>query len=102
MILISSAFSKPARRWRKSRGCRSAHAPRGDRPHDNRGLRAIPWSFAWTQTRALIPAWYGAGTALAAELEQGGAQKLRELAERSAFFSTLMRSIERALAVSES
>src|SRR3954447_7670461 len=33
---------------------------------DLQDLRAIPWVFAWTQTRALVPAWYGIGAALAA------------------------------------
>jgi phosphoenolpyruvate carboxylase len=44
--------------------------PIGSRPSRRRGerslddLRAIPWVFAWTQNRCLIPAWYGLGTAL--------------------------------------
>jgi phosphoenolpyruvate carboxylase len=42
--------SRPARR-------------RGERTLDD--LRAIPWVFAWTQSRCMIPAWYGLGTALA-------------------------------------
>jgi phosphoenolpyruvate carboxylase len=45
--------------------------PIGSRPARRRGqrtlddLRAIPWVFAWTQSRCMIPAWYGLGTALA-------------------------------------
>lgn len=36
---------------------------------DFEGLRAIPWGFAWTQTRYLVPGWYGIGRALAEVLE---------------------------------
>lgn len=62
-------------------------------------LRAIPWVFAWTQTRALLPAWYGLGTALAAELRRpGGRQRLRRLYREWIFFRDLMDNAEMALA----
>lgn len=39
-------------------------------------LRAIPWVFSWTQTRFLLPAWYGVGTALKEFLEEKPAEHL--------------------------
>jgi phosphoenolpyruvate carboxylase len=41
-------------------------------------LRAIPWVFAWMQNRLLLPAWYGAGTAL----EEGDRARQCEMVER--------------------
>ena len=38
-------------------------------------LRAIPWVFAWTQNRCLLPAWYGCGTALAGRRRSRGAAR---------------------------
>jgi phosphoenolpyruvate carboxylase len=59
-------------------------------------LRAIPWVFAWTQNRCLLPAWYGCGTAFA------GADKreLRRLYKDWAFFRTLVNNLEMTLAKS--
>jgi phosphoenolpyruvate carboxylase len=42
----------------------SRPARRGGGKKDLSGLRAIPWVFSWTQSRFLLPAWYGMGTAL--------------------------------------
>jgi phosphoenolpyruvate carboxylase len=57
-------------------------------------LRAIPWVFAWTQNRVLLPAWYGAGTAFA-QLDAGA---LRDLYERLAFVRTVIDNLEMTLA----
>ena len=58
---------------RSRRSPSSAQLNIGSRPPSRKGiaagvesLRAIPWVFAWTQNRLLLPSWYGAGTALAA------------------------------------
>jgi len=79
--------------------------PIGSRPARRRGersldtLRAIPWVFAWTQSRHLIPAWYGLGSALAPVLEEeDAAEGLRELYRQSGFFRATVENAELALA----
>ena len=62
-------------------------------------LRAIPWSFGWAQTRALLPGWYGFGSAVNAEPD--GAPAFRALALGFPFFGTLLRNVERALAIAD-
>jgi phosphoenolpyruvate carboxylase len=62
-------------------------------------LRAIPWAFGWAQTRGMLPGWYGFGTAAAAE--RGALDTLRAMARGFPFFTILLRSIERALAVAD-
>jgi phosphoenolpyruvate carboxylase len=59
-------------------------------------LRAIPWVFAWTQNRCLLPAWYGCGTAFA----EADTDELRDLYHRWPFFRTLVQNLEMTLAKS--
>jgi phosphoenolpyruvate carboxylase len=66
------------------------------------GLRAIPWVFAWTQNRFLLPSWYGAGSALGAHASRdGGLNILREMYERWPFFRTLIDFMQMTLAKSD-
>ncbi len=62
-------------------------------------LRAIPWAFAWTQARAMLPGWYGFGAAVRSVPEE--LDTLRAMASGFPFFSILLRSVERALAVAD-
>jgi phosphoenolpyruvate carboxylase len=65
-------------------------------------LRAIPWVFAWTQNRFLLPLWYGAGTTLGgyASTEQGLAV-LRKMYVDWPFFRTLVDFMQMTLAKSD-
>jgi phosphoenolpyruvate carboxylase len=71
----------------------------GSRPPSRRrdggidALRAIPWVFAWTQNRLLLPSWYGAGAALA----EGDLALQREMWEHWPFFRSLIGTLEMAL-----
>lgn len=61
-------------------------------------LRAIPWVFAWTQTRLLLPSWLGSGDALGEALARGERQRLREMYREWAFFRSTLDLIETVLA----
>jgi phosphoenolpyruvate carboxylase len=64
-------------------------------------LRAIPWVFAWTQSRFMLPAWYGFGTAYDTIVSNHGPDMLREMHEHWQFFAGLVTKIETALAVAD-
>jgi phosphoenolpyruvate carboxylase len=60
-------------------------------------LRAIPWIFAWTQIRLMLPAWLGADTALNDQLSRGKLEKLREMYAEWPFFRTYIDMLEMVL-----
>jgi phosphoenolpyruvate carboxylase len=75
-------------------GSRPARRPEGGELLSS--LRAIPWVFAWTQNRCILPAWYGCGAAFAA----ADLGELRRLYRGWAFFRSLVENLEMTLAKS--
>ncbi|MDE2731736.1 MAG: phosphoenolpyruvate carboxylase [Bacteroidota bacterium] len=59
-------------------------------------LRAIPWVFAWTQARYLVPGWYGAGAGLEALLEERG-EDLKRMYRQWPFFRAVVNSAQREM-----
>jgi phosphoenolpyruvate carboxylase len=59
-------------------------------------FRAIPWVFSWTQSRAVLPAWYGLGTALEGARERHGVELLREMERDWPYFAALISNAEMA------
>ncbi len=66
---------------------------------DLSSLRAIPWVFGWTQSRFLLPSWFGVGTALSHELrsDEDQIELLRMLNQRWPFFRMLISKVEMTL-----
>ena len=65
-------------------------------------LRAIPWVLAWSQSRVMLPGWYGTGSAVESWLAEGGrVEVLRELYQRWPFFRTVLSNMAQVLAKSD-
>ena len=63
-------------------------------------LRAIPWVFAWTQNRHMVPGWYGVGAALEqfiAARGEAGERLLRRLLDESRLFRLILDEVEKTL-----
>jgi phosphoenolpyruvate carboxylase len=62
------------------------------------GLRAVPWVFAWTQNRMLLPGWYGAGSGLRAAVDTYGLPSVRRAIGEWPFLKSLIDDVEVMLA----
>ncbi len=76
----------------------------GSRPSRRRSmrgvqdLRAIPWVFAWTQCRSILPGWYGLGTALESGVQAYGEAAMIEMAREWPFFANMLEDVAMVLA----
>jgi phosphoenolpyruvate carboxylase len=79
----------------------------GSRPSARRSqsgiedLRAIPWVFAWTQSRFTLPGWYGLGAGLKKAIEQFGQDAFRDMFREWFFFRSLIADAEMVIAKSD-
>ena len=82
--------------------------PLGSRPAKRKvsggieSLRAIPWVFAWTQIRLMLPAWLGTGAAINQVINQGQKNTLDEMLQQWPYFQTLIDMLEMVLSKSDS
>jgi phosphoenolpyruvate carboxylase len=91
--------SRPAKRGLRPAAGPATGPATGTAPvMDLADLRAIPWVFAWSQTRMNLPGWFGLGSGLAAIADADGADVLRRAYRDWPLFGVLLENAEMSLA----